>query len=192
MAFSANIDPPPALRVLHAEVRLRVEAMEAAHANWPCRKGCDECCRRLASVPRVTSMEWRLIAAALESLPPATSAAARHRISESHGAARPVTCPLLDRDSGTCLVYEARPVACRTYGFYVERDAVLGCSRIERVSGEDAHVVWGNHVSIQSSLDDLGESMELAAWMNGEESGAAPSETSPPVPDVPSPFRDLS
>ncbi len=43
--------------------------------------------------------------------------------------------------------YAQRPVACRTYGFYVQRELGLYCGDIEaRVAGgELADVVWGNH-----------------------------------------------
>ena len=77
--------------------------------------------------------EWEAIATALGGLPAAVADAARRRIRESAGAARPVVCPLLDIETGACLVYDARPVACRAYGFYAERESVLGCGRIESI-----------------------------------------------------------
>lgn len=147
-------------------VRLRVEEIVAAHGNWPCRKGCDECCRRLASAPRVSRAEWQAIAAAVEDLPAEVAEAARRRMRESASAARPVVCPLLDIDSGTCLVYAARPVACRAYGFYAERDAVLGCGRIEALGGESADIVWGNHAALEDRLQGLGEAAEFAEWLS--------------------------
>jgi Fe-S-cluster containining protein len=143
------------------EVRLRAEAIASTHGNWPCRKGCDDCCRRLASVPRVTREEWRLIAAAIDALPAETAEHAKQRIRDSAGTSRPVICPLLDADSGTCLVYEARPIACRAYGFYAEQREVLGCSRIESVSLESPNVVWGNHSALEAKVDLLGSLAEF-------------------------------
>lgn len=146
-------------------VRLRAEEITSVHTDWPCRKGCDECCRRLASVPRVSAEEWRLIAAALDALPAATAGLVLRRIQESASAARPVICPLLDTDSGTCLVYEARPIACRAYGFYAARECVLGCSRIETAGVRSPDVVWGNHESLEESLDLLGPAATLSEWL---------------------------
>ncbi len=134
---------------IQEDVRSRAQAITSTCETWPCRKGCDDCCRRLASAPRVTRDEWQLIAAALEALPAATAESALRRIHASASATRPVICPLLDEDSGTCLVYEARPVACRAYGFYAERESVLGCSRIEAMALQLPHVVWGNHAVLE-------------------------------------------
>ena len=160
------------LHVIQEEVRVRVEQINAAyeseHAAWPCRKGCDECCRRLASVPIVTKAEWELIAAYLDSLEPDAAVLLRARIRESATASRPVVCPLLDTGSGTCLVYESRPVACRAYGFYVEREKVLGCSRIESVAEQSAHVIWGNHIALEEKVQSLGPAAELYRWLEEE------------------------
>jgi len=153
------------LQQIQDEVRLRVEEIASTHGSWPCRKGCDECCRRLASTPRVTQEEWLLIAGAMQALPADTAESAKQRIRDSAGLSRPVVCPLLDADRGTCLVYEARPVACRAYGFYVEQREVLGCSRIESVSLQSPNVVWGNHVALEEKVRRLGAAAELSVWL---------------------------
>jgi len=149
----------------------RVREIAAAHAGWPCRKGCDECCRRLAAAPRVSGPEWERMSRALEALPADTAEAARRRIRESKAAAGPAVCPLLDRELGTCLIYEARPVACRAYGFYADRGAVLGCGRIEAMAAERADIVWGNHAALEEWLDSLGEAQALAEWLGRQEGG---------------------
>jgi Fe-S-cluster containining protein len=153
------------LRVIQEEVRRRGEEIAADHGNWPCRKGCDDCCRRLASAPRITEREWRLISAAMDTLPAPTAELIRRRIRESARASRPVVCPLLDTNSGACLVYEARPVACRAYGFYTEREAVLGCSRIEAIGQQSPDVVWGNHAALDERLRMLGPAAKLSTWL---------------------------
>ena len=153
------------LHQIQKDVRLRAEAITSTHTDWPCRKGCDECCRRLASVPRVTQEEWELISVALDALPPETAEVVRMRVRDSADASRPIVCPLLDTGSGACLVYEARPIACRAYGFYTEREHVLGCSRIETISWHSPDVVWGNHVALEDRLRPLGIAMELPLWM---------------------------
>ena len=105
------------------------------------------------------------MAAALEAPPGDTARLIKQRIRDTAGASRPVVCPLLDNSSGTCLVYEARPVACRTYGFYVQRGDVLGCGRIETISRQSAEVVWGNHAAVDEKLRSLGPAAELATWL---------------------------
>lgn len=147
------------------EVERRTREIADGAADWPCRKGCDECCRSLASVPRVSEPEWRAIARALDALPAHVAEAARRRIRESAGAMRPVTCPLLDRATGACLVYAARPVACRAYGFYAEREGVLGCARIAAIAAETPYVVWGNHAALGERLRALGPERALDAWL---------------------------
>jgi Fe-S-cluster containining protein len=106
-----------------------------------------------------------LITEALDALPAEIGGPARLRIRDSAGATRPVVCPLLDADSGACLIYEARPVACRAYGFYAERESLLGCFRIESLAREVSDVVWGNHVSLQAHLDSLGPAAALSDWL---------------------------
>lgn len=49
---------------------------------------------------------------------------------------RPLVCPMLDETEGACPVYAQRPVACRTYDFYVQRELGLYGGNIEsRVAG---------------------------------------------------------
>jgi Fe-S-cluster containining protein len=150
---------------IQEEIRGRVEAIASSHEYWPCRRGCDECCRRLAAAPRVARAEWERIAGAIERLPVDAADAARHRIRESAGASRPVVCPLLAVDTGSCLIYEARPLACRAYGFYAERQYVLGCSRIEAIAEQSPNVVWGNHVTLEERASELGQAVELSLWL---------------------------
>ena len=154
----------------------RAAEIASTHGDWPCRKGCDDCCRSLASVPRITREEWLPVVAAIDALPADTAAQVRQRIRTSAGMPRPVVCPLLDLDSGSCLVYDARPVACRAYGFYAERGKVLGCSRIESLSRESPDIIWGNHAALEQEVDLLGPAAELSVWLVARAVG-------PPCPD---------
>lgn len=153
------------LRVIQDGVKSRADEIEASHGSWPCRKGCDDCCRRLAAVPRVTEPEWRAIADAVESLPEETADVIRERIQNSAVLSRPIVCPMLDTSSGSCLVYEGRPVACRAYGFYLERSDVLGCVRIEAIGRDSTQVIWGNYVTLEERLSSLGPTSELHVWL---------------------------
>lgn len=155
------------------EVRRRGAQVTAERPDWPCRRGCDDCCRHLASVPRVSRVEWARVAEALWALPGAVT----ERIRASVADERPVVCPLLDRESGVCLVYEARPVACRAYGFYAERQYVLGCHRIEAMAAEAPEVVWGNHPALERDLAALGETAELFRWLAREDANVSTKPT---------------
>jgi uncharacterized protein len=157
------------LHQIQEQVRQRTEEIASAPGDWPCRKGCDECCRHLASVPRVSEAEWLPILAAIQALPSVIAGQVRQRIRDSAAMSRPIVCPLLDRASGDCLVYEARPVACRAYGFYAERESVLGCSQVELLSRQSPDVIWGNHAALEEKMRALGAAAELHVWMDIEE-----------------------
>jgi Fe-S-cluster containining protein len=73
---------------------------------------------------------------------------------------------MLDTHSGSCLIYESRPIACRTYGFYVEGKSVLGCHRIESLAEEFPDVVWGNATALEDKLQHLGPAAELHRWLD--------------------------
>lgn len=155
------------LAQLHADIETRVKAIRKDQADWLCRQGCDGCCRRLAEVPMLSKDEWDLLQEGLAALPSERLDVISQEIAALAGqASRPIVCPMLDHEDGACLVYAHRPVACRTYGFYVQRDLGLYCKDIEsRVSdGALAEVVWGNHEVIDRRLCDLGESRELTEW----------------------------
>lgn len=153
------------LTQLHSAIDQRVKTILENQPDWLCSKGCDQCCRQLANVPQLTLAEWELLRAGLQSLAPERL----REISNNMAAlnpSRPITCPMLDLASSTCTVYAQRPVACRTYGFYVQRDKGLYCHDIQtRVEdGTWADVVWGNHDAIDQQLAGFGESRALTDW----------------------------
>ncbi len=156
---------------LHAEIDTRVQAIRAERADWLCGKGCDSCCRRLADVPRLTAAEWRLLQQGLAAMTASQLEDVERKmvaLDGEHG--RPVVCPLLDQTTGACPVYAHRPVACRTYGFYAQRELGLYCGDIEAqvAGGELPDVVWGNHDAIDQQLGALGEARTLTDWWFGQ------------------------
>jgi uncharacterized protein len=72
-----------------------------------CRKGCDGCCRHITIFP----VEAFALATALSNSPVAEYG----RIRNLAHFATAEACPLLDK--GICLLYQARPIICRTHGF---------------------------------------------------------------------------
>jgi len=153
------------LAQLHINIDLRVQTIHGERSDWLCGKGCDSCCRQLAEIPQLTLAEWELLREGLTALP-AKQVQEIRATALSTQRSRPFTCPLLNLSTGTCPVYAHRPVACRTYGYYVQRDKGLFCHDIEsRVDdGVLQNVVWGNHDAIDHCLAKLGEVRTLNDW----------------------------
>ena len=155
------------LTELHVDIDARVASIRENKADWLCGKGCDSCCKRLAEVPQLTAAEWGLLREGLAGLAADyLQAISREIAAVANSTARPVVCPLLDHATGACPVYLHRPVACRTYGFYMQRDLGLFCRDIEKqvADGTLPDVVWGNHDAIDQRLAGLGESRPLTEW----------------------------
>ena len=118
--------------------------------------------------------EWDLLKEGLALLPQEQL----HEISLDIAAfteqtSRPIVCPMLDQSEGACRVYAYSPVACRTYGFYVQRDKGLYCKDIEsRVDqGDWTEVVWGNQDAIDHRLGSMGDTRELTTWFGHWQNG---------------------
>lgn len=157
------------LTELHADIDQRVQAIRQAYPDWLCRAGCEGCCHRLAEIPQLSAAEWALLQEGLAALSQELQDSIRHRVMAlSKQVDRPIVCPMLDHAAGTCRVYPYRPTACRTYGFYVDRDKGLYCHDIEAqvASGVLDAVVWGNQDAIDQRLKQTGEMRELTAWFD--------------------------
>lgn len=161
---------------LHQDIDARVLSIREDRPDWLCGKGCDHCCHRLAEIPQLTAAEWALLRQGLAALAPQQlQEISRGMLALAGQTSRPVVCPLLEQATGACPVYAQRPVACRTYGFYVQRELGLYCHDIEsRVAdGSLADVVWGNHDVIDQRLGGLGETRSLTAWFAGSDLSSA-------------------
>lgn len=155
------------LTQLHADIDARVRIISDEHTDWLCCKGCDTCCRQLAEIPRLTAAEWALLQEGLSALPQEQLLEIGKGIAAlAEQTSRPLTCPMLNQSLGACRVYTHRPVACRTYGFYVQRDKGLYCTKIEArvAAGDRTTVVWGNHEAIDRQLNALSDSRDLTEW----------------------------
>ena len=171
---------------LQHDIDERVQAIREAHPEWLCGKGCAGCCRRLAAIPQLTAAEWRFLREGLAALSPERLQAISRDLGALVGQPwRPIVCPLLDQTTNACPVYAQRPVACRTYGFYVQRNRGLYCHEIEaRVTdGNLADVVWGNHDAIDHRLAGLGETRPLNEWFElWQLNSSFPGTAGKPVP----------
>lgn len=107
-----------------------------------CREGCNHCCRMTVMA---TPAEILLILDAFNDLEDVQSVSTRihvaaKRVSGMADAAERmasgVFCPLLGKD-GICLVYQARPIACRTYF----SRSVTECARSAASQDKDAGVM---------------------------------------------------
>jgi len=161
------------LPLFDEEIAARCEQTAQAHPFWPCRAGCDHCCRSLADIPRMTEPEWRRLSDALTRLPPHERTDAMQRIEPLRDATqRPFMCPFLDGERGTCRVYEARPLACRTYGFYAEGQHGKHCSRVSDALAEhdSSEVVWGNESALFARAEmEFGPTRTLLEWFDDRE-----------------------
>ncbi len=152
---------------IYERIEGRCRAVAEEVPGWPCAKGCDACCRRLAEPPRATAAEWRKLLSAFSRLAPKVQATIRERVAELvRLAAQPApprhyVCPMLERESGACLVYEGRLSACRTYGFYVSRDTGAWCERV-RLLAEERRVLLGNEDALEAQLGRLGPPVGIA------------------------------
>jgi uncharacterized protein len=86
-----------------------------------CKAGCDACCRHLS----IFAVEAAALYQALCQLPESEADLIRRKAA---GALPDSPCPLLE--GGLCLLYQARPIICRTHGLplLVSRD---GASQVD-------------------------------------------------------------
>lgn len=148
---------------LEAQIEARVQAIRADRDWWPCRRGCDACCRRLAHPPALSPAEWSRVDAAVAGLPVSVQAMVDQKIetllrqSVEQTLTAAVICPYLDEQEGVCRIYDSRPIACRTYGFFVARDHDQYCDQIETEVNDrgDAAIVWGNAEATRHAIERL-------------------------------------
>lgn len=191
------------LLALYDDIDRRTHATTEEHAWWPCRRGCDSCCRRLAEIPRLVRAEWELLREGLDALEPSVRAEVDAKIRDLAAAERDgrvprhVVCPMLDEREGACRVYAHRPGACRTYGFYVERGIGLHCDMITVAVAarppDEEPIVWGNAEGVDYALARLDGAAEasapgvsLTAWASSSSSSSCSTEPPPPEPADPS------
>ncbi|XGV94636.1 MAG: YkgJ family cysteine cluster protein [Leptolyngbya sp. BL-A-14] len=151
------------LQNLDTQIESRVQAIRADRDWWPCRRGCDACCRNLAHPPELSQAEWERVDMAVTSLPAPVQAAIEQRIDSLLQRIRgqvlssAVVCPYLNAQEGTCWIYDSRPIACRTYGFFAARDHNQYCEKIETEvnTRQDDGIIWGNAEAIRHDVERI-------------------------------------
>lgn len=122
------------------------EATGKAGAWIKCRPGCYECCLGAFEISALDAQRLRRGLADLQTRDPARATRVRARAGESAARLRrehpddtanrvlseaaddKEPCPALDPATGTCDLYESRPLACRTFGPAIRSgDAVAIC-----------------------------------------------------------------
>jgi len=102
-------------------------------ADMRCGSGCDSCCRTRLTITGVEADALRAHVAAMEPAARARLAEVAHRPFDP----RDMRCAALE-DDGRCLVYDARPIICRSHGapvrLYGEADGrripmVVACTK---------------------------------------------------------------
>jgi Fe-S-cluster containining protein len=157
----SNANQP--LHHLDTQIESRVQTIRADRDWWPCRRGCDHCCRHLAHPPELSPAEWERVDAAVASLPAPIQEVVEQKIDTllrqlvEQETSSAVVCPYLDEQEGACRIYEARPIACRTYGFFVTRDQDQYCEQIEAEVNNRRKdtIVWGNAEAIRTNLEQM-------------------------------------
>lgn len=96
---------------------------EAARRSGPwllCRPGCAQCCLGDFSITGLDAARLRRGLAELETREPQRAARVRRRAQQAAARQMPAAdddpCAALDPESGTCDLYAARPITCRTFG----------------------------------------------------------------------------
>ena len=150
---------------LYREIEDRCTAIARQRPEWPCHRGCSTCCRQLAEPLWLVPAEWRRIEEGLSTLDPEEKATVLARLEEaSTWREGHLECPFLDPSKGICRIYDHRPAACRTYGFYMDLDGGRFCHKIAEELAE-AEVTWGHQPSIDRRLRAThGLPIALAEW----------------------------
>lgn len=173
------------LLALYAQIEARVTAIQADHARWPCRRGCDFCCRSLGAMPAWSRAEWEYLWEGFQQLPLPLQADIRAHVARlsAPDTRAPFTCPFLHEKDGSCQVYHHRPAACRTYGFYLEGATGCWCNDIDALSQRldreqpDQPVIWGNQRTIDQSLERIsGAPLSIPEWFAAHPPTETPSE----------------
>jgi Fe-S-cluster containining protein len=86
-----------------------IDTLLAGVPQFQCVEGCADCCGPVT----MTALEWKRLAVRTgdTKLKEKTTAAAKDIMDGGHGS-----CPMLDKSTNKCSVYDIRPAICRVFG----------------------------------------------------------------------------
>ncbi len=138
----------------------RVEAAQGGHLA--CRRGCDGCCRLRRTA---VGVEIDALRKHLDANPGLRARLTPRRTHPEVSAGR--RCLFLD-DDGSCAVYEARPLICRTHGPAVRGpQGVVWCE----LNFEGRDRAWVEAQVAADSVIDLGQLNTILALVDARFSG---------------------
>ena len=162
-----------------------------------CRPGCSQCCIGVFAISQLDALRLRTGLAELELRDPERAARVRERaqravarlspefpgdpatglLDESEKSAEQwddfandEPCPALDPEGGTCDLYEARPMLCRTFGPPLMSDGELGVCELCFDGATDEEVAAGE-------MHQAGDHLEAALLDELESTTGARGET---------------
>jgi Fe-S-cluster containining protein len=158
MMYSMRVSPPTGDHMLVQIVDSALADATRRAGDWlACRPGCTQCCIGVFAITQLDAIRLRQGLAELESSDPALSARVRKRARQSamrlqkefpgdqatgildespdgqkrfEDFANDEPCPALDRATGLCDLYAARPIACRAFGPPVRVEGGLGACEL--------------------------------------------------------------
>ena len=157
---------------LDAGDRALIQIVDAALAEaarrsgeWlVCRPGCFQCCLGEFAITALDARRLRAGLADLDSREPERAARVRRRARlATDGDDEP--CPALDPETGTCDLYAARPIVCRTFGPAMRcGDEAVGVCELCYHSATDEEIA-----ACEVEIDPDGVESQLLAELDGEE-----------------------
>jgi Fe-S-cluster containining protein len=174
------------------------DAVQKSGKWLACRPGCSQCCHGVFAINPLDAIRLRKGLAELEIHDPDRAAGIRQRaldavarLSEEYPG-DPVTgvldeddadeavrrwddfanaepCPVLNPATGTCELYEFRPITCRTFGPAISSDGDLGHCELCFVGATEEEVVASEMVPDPDNLESaLLEELEKTTGASGE------------------------
>ena len=156
---------------------------EAARRSGPwllCRPGCAQCCLGEFPITQLDADRLRRGLAELEERDPQRGARVRQRVREAAARETPMAddepCAVLDPETGTCDLYAARPITCRTFGPPVRCESGdLGVCELCFVGATDSEIAAcevefdpdGLEASLLTDLAETTVAQALAAGGSG-------------------------
>src|SRR3954452_5794225 len=174
--------------LIHIVDAALAEAARKAGPWLACRPGCFECCLGSFSI---TSSDAERLREGLTSTDPDRAARIRHR-AQLWSDDEDAPCPVLDPDTGTCDLYEWRPVTCRTFGppLHFRGEELAVCELC--FEGASVEQIAACEVEIDADRPDDDEEATVAAVIRGQ-TGYSPillptkSGNIPSVPELKDP-----